>query len=110
MEAEEESGTNRIREEDGLRDLHNREGLHANEARPGPGPRVAEHHEEMSSIKPKVSLSCKECTYKTNYLPRRMARRRLRMLDGVARLPIDMIRIVLSQIFAKPPSNISFNP
>ena len=33
MDAEEGSGTNRIREEDGLRDLHNRVGLHASEAR-----------------------------------------------------------------------------
>ena len=52
MDAEEGNGTNRIREEDGLRDLHSREGLHATEARPGTGPMVAEHREELSSIKP----------------------------------------------------------
>ena len=69
MDAEEGSGTNRIREEDGLKDLHNHEGLHTSDARPGTGPRVAEHRKELSSIKPMVSLSCKECTYKTNYLP-----------------------------------------
>ena len=41
MEAEEGSGKNKIREEDKLRDLHNREGLYANEARTRMGPRVA---------------------------------------------------------------------
>ena len=40
-------------------------------------PGVVEHLEELTPIKPKVSLSCKECTYKTNYRPRRMAKRRL---------------------------------
>ena len=52
-----------------MRDPYNREELHASEAGPGTGPRVTEHREELSSIKPKVSLSYKKCTYKTKYLP-----------------------------------------
>jgi hypothetical protein len=40
--------------------------------------RIAEHLEELTPIKPKVSLSCKECTYRTNNLPWKMAKRRMR--------------------------------
>ena len=40
-------------------------------------PRIAKHLEEMAPIKPKVSLSCEECTYRTNNLPWKMAKRRM---------------------------------
>ena len=32
---------------------------------------AVEHLEKQTLIKPKVSLSCKKCTYKTNYLSRK---------------------------------------
>ena len=58
-------------------DLHNCGELHTSdepsqadgEARSVTNPEVAEHLEELTPIKPNVSLLCKECTYKTNYLP-----------------------------------------
>ena len=76
------SVNSRTCEDDGVGDLHNCGGLHASnepseaddEARSMPNTGVVEHLKEPTSIKPKVLLSCKECTYKTNYLPRRMAR------------------------------------
>ena len=74
MKTEEGNGTKGIRGDDGLSNLHNDEGLHTSEISTGTGLRTGE---ERSSTKPKVLLSCKECAYKTNYLPRRMARRRL---------------------------------
>ena len=40
-------------------------------------PRIAKHLEEMASIKPKVSLSCEECIYRTNNLTWKMAKRRM---------------------------------
>jgi hypothetical protein len=47
------------------------------EARPVTNPGVAEHLEELTLIKPKMSLSCRNCIYQTNYLTRSMAKRRL---------------------------------
>ena len=43
---------------------------------------AVEHLEEQTLIKPKVSLSYKKCTNKTNYMPRKMARRRLYRVQG----------------------------
>ena len=41
-------------------------------------PRIAVHLEELAPIKPKVLLSCNESTYRTNNLPWKMAKRRMR--------------------------------
>ena len=41
-------------------------------------PWMAKHIDETAPIKPKVSLSCEECMYKTNDLPWKIAKRRMR--------------------------------
>ena len=41
-------------------------------------PRIAVHLEELAPIKPKVLLSCNESTYRTNNLPWKMSKRRMR--------------------------------
>ena len=82
VDVEGASENSRTGEDDGLGDLHNCGGLHASDepsqangkARSMPNPGVVEHLEELTSLKPNILLSCKECTYKTNYLQRRMSK------------------------------------
>ena len=73
----------RTGEDEGVGNMHNCGGLHASKepsqvdggARPRPDPGVVGHLEGPTTIELKVSLPCKECTYETKYLPRRMAKR-----------------------------------
>ena len=74
------SENNRI-DKDGMRNTHNYGGLNAcgepkqvdGGPRLLPNPMIVGHLEGPITIKPEISLLCKECTYVTNYLQRRIA-------------------------------------